>query len=134
MSLARMAVADRPCPVRRCDTGRRRRSWLRVIGGPCQALSDQGAQRPSPRHPERPARLRRQRPLPTAASLGLRWRSRPKLLQRLRVRQREPPQVHQRLTGEAPERTTALIEVHDRVGPHRLGRMEPPWALQLYLG
>jgi hypothetical protein len=102
VSLARMAVADRPWPVRRCDTGRRRRSWLRVIGGFCQAPSDQGAQRPSHRHPERPGRLRRQRPLPTAASLGFGWRSRPKLLHALRVRQREPHQVHQRLTAEAP--------------------------------
>jgi hypothetical protein len=32
MSLARVAVADRPCPLRRHDTCRRRRAWLRSIG------------------------------------------------------------------------------------------------------
>jgi hypothetical protein len=32
MSLARVAVADRPCPLRRHDTCRRRSSCLRIIG------------------------------------------------------------------------------------------------------
>ena len=32
MSMARMAVADRPCPLRHHDTCRRRSACLRIIG------------------------------------------------------------------------------------------------------
>jgi hypothetical protein len=59
MSLARMAVADRPCPLRRHDTCRRQSACLRIIGGPCQTPLDQGAQRRYHRQPERPGWLRR---------------------------------------------------------------------------
>ena len=38
MNLARMAVADRPCPLRRHDPCRRRRAWLRIIGA-CEEVS-----------------------------------------------------------------------------------------------